>query len=100
MRTKRSKKIYPPALEGYHHATIGKVFWRNGKVMRRSTFHGSDIKTPHLDQLAQAGARLEQFYVQPMCTPTRAALLTGRYPFRYSLQTLVAQFIALCRRSK
>src|SRR5215510_13598911 len=52
-------------------------------------FHGSDIKTQHLDKLAQEGARLEQFYVQPMCTPTRAALMTGRYPFRYGLQTLV-----------
>jgi arylsulfatase A-like enzyme len=52
-------------------------------------FQGSDIKTPNLDQLAKGGARLEQFYVQPMCTPTRAAMLTGRYPFRYGLQTLV-----------
>src|SRR5215510_11769138 len=52
-------------------------------------FHGSDIKTPHIDRLAQTGARLEQFYVQPMCTPTRAAFMTGRYPFRYGLQTLV-----------
>ena len=52
-------------------------------------FHGSDIKTPNIDRLAQDGARLEQFYVQPMCTPTRAALMTGRYPFRYGLQTAV-----------
>lgn len=52
-------------------------------------FHGSDIKTPNIDKLAQEGARLEQFYVQPMCTPTRAALMTGRYPCRYGLQTLV-----------
>ena len=52
-------------------------------------FHGSDIKTPTIDKLAREGARLEQFYVQPMCTPTRAALMTGRYPFRYGLQTLV-----------
>ena len=52
-------------------------------------FHGSDIKTPTIDQLAAGGARLEQFYAQPMCTPTRAALMTGRYPFRYGLQTLV-----------
>jgi len=35
------------------------------------------------------GVKLEQFYVQPMCTPTRAALMTGRYPFRYGLQTAV-----------
>ncbi len=52
-------------------------------------FHGSDIKTPTIDKLSREGARLEQFYVQPMCTPTRAALMTGRYPFRYGLQTLV-----------
>jgi len=53
-------------------------------------FHGAvDIETPNLDKLAAAGARLEQFYVQPMCTPTRAALMTGRYPFRYGLQTIV-----------
>jgi hypothetical protein len=34
-------------------------------------FHGSDIKTPHIDQLAQSGARLAQFYAQPMCTPSQ-----------------------------
>ena len=52
-------------------------------------FHGSDIKTSNLDALAANGMRLEQFYAQPMCTPTRAALMTGRYPFRYGLQTAV-----------
>lgn len=50
-------------------------------------FQGSDIRTPHLDKLAQEGARFAQFYVQPMCTPTRAAFMTGRYPMRYGLQT-------------
>ena len=43
---------------------------------------GRDIRTPHLDALAAAGARLDQFYVQPLCSPTRAALMTGRYPMR------------------
>jgi arylsulfatase A-like enzyme len=52
-------------------------------------FHGSDIKTSNLDKLAAGGTKLEQFYAQPMCTPTRAALMTGRYPFRYGLQTAV-----------
>ncbi len=52
-------------------------------------YHGSDIKTPNIDRLAADGVRLEQFYAQPMCTPTRAALMTGRYPFRYGLQTAV-----------
>jgi arylsulfatase A-like enzyme len=52
-------------------------------------FHGSDIKTPNLDKLAADGVKFQQFYAQPMCTPTRAALMTGRYPFRYGLQTAV-----------
>ncbi len=53
-------------------------------------FNGcTDIKTPHIDALASGGAKFSQFYVQPMCTPTRAALMTGRYPFRYGLQTIV-----------
>ncbi|HET6347794.1 MAG TPA: arylsulfatase [Candidatus Krumholzibacteria bacterium] len=53
-------------------------------------FNGcTDIKTPNIDRLAAGGARLTQFYVQPMCTPTRACLMTGRYPFRYGLQTAV-----------
>src|SRR5262245_53155634 len=41
-------------------------------------FHGSDMQTPNLDTLAATGARLEQFYAQPMCTPSRAALMPGR----------------------
>lgn len=52
-------------------------------------FHGSDIVTPTIDALARGGVRLERFYAQPMCTPSRAALMTGRYPHRYGLQTLV-----------
>ena len=53
-------------------------------------FNGAaDLKTPNLDALAAGGAKFTQFYVQPMCTPTRAALMTGRYPFRYGLQTAV-----------
>lgn len=47
---------------------------------------GKEIRTPHLDKLAGAGAVLEAFYVQPVCSPTRAALMTGRYPMRHGLQ--------------
>lgn len=55
------------------------------------SWRGSEIKTPNLDSLAFGGARLEQFYVQPVCSPTRAALLTGRYPMRHGLQVGVVR---------
>jgi arylsulfatase A-like enzyme len=54
-------------------------------------WHGDEIKTPNLDRLAASGARLEQFYVQPLCSPTRAALMTGRYPMRHGLQVGVVR---------
>ncbi len=49
-------------------------------------FNGSDILTPHLDGLAASGVRMQQFYVSPVCSPTRGALMTGRYPIRLGLQ--------------
>ncbi len=42
--------------------------------------YGGEIETPNLDALARRGVRFTQFYVTPRCSPTRAALLTGRYP--------------------
>jgi len=54
-------------------------------------FHGGEVKTPHIDRLAAGGARLEQFYVQPVCSPTRAALMAGRYPMRHGLQVGVVR---------
>ena len=52
-------------------------------------YRGSDIKTPNIDKLAHEGVRLESFYGMPVCTPSRAELMTGRYAMRYGLQTLV-----------
>ncbi|MFT5137682.1 MAG: arylsulfatase A-like enzyme [Arenicella sp.] len=45
-------------------------------------FRGSKIETPNLDELANAGMVLNRFYVTPICSPTRAALMTGRDPIR------------------
>jgi arylsulfatase A-like enzyme len=52
-------------------------------------YHGSDIKTPNIDALARGGMRLENFHAQPLCTQTRSALMTGRYPFHTGLQSAV-----------
>lgn len=44
------------------------------------SFNGNrQLATPHIDSLAQDGAHFERFFVQPVCSPTRAELLTGRY---------------------
>ena len=48
-------------------------------------YHGSLIATPVLDWLAEDGLRLENYYVQPMCSPTRSQLLSGRYQIHTGL---------------
>ena len=46
-------------------------------------FHGNrNIKTPNLDRLARESVRCKFFYVSPVCAPTRASLMTGRYHYR------------------
>ena len=45
--------------------------------------HGNPyIETPHIDRLAKEGASFQRFYVSPVCAPTRASLMTGRYYLR------------------
>lgn len=44
------------------------------------------LKTPNLDELSANGIRLENYYVQPICTPTRSQLLSGRYQIHTGLQ--------------
>jgi arylsulfatase A-like enzyme len=51
-------------------------------------WHGGFGRTPNLDKLVRTGAELDQHYVQPVCTPTRAALMSGRYPGRFGPQAL------------
>ncbi len=45
-------------------------------------YNGSIIDTPNIDRLAQKGVRLTNFRVEPLCSPTRAGLMTGRWPIR------------------
>ena len=43
------------------------------------------VKTPYLDEMASVGLRLDNFYAQPSCSPTRGSVLTGRHPNRYGV---------------
>ncbi|XP_067659223.1 arylsulfatase J-like [Haliotis asinina] len=49
-------------------------------------YHNPNMKTPNIDRLAAQGVKLNQSYTQSICTPTRSALMTGRYPFKTGMQ--------------
>lgn len=50
---------------------------------------GKDIKTPQIDKLAKEGTILKSFYVQPVCSPTRSCLMTGRYATHTGVYSIV-----------
>ncbi|XP_047501488.1 arylsulfatase B-like [Penaeus chinensis] len=50
------------------------------------SWHNDQVVSPNMQQLVDTGVQLEQSYVQPLCTPSRSALLTGLYPFRLGRQ--------------
>jgi arylsulfatase B len=52
-------------------------------------YHSDWGDTPNIDRLAKEGIELDRFYVAPMCSPTRAGLMTGRYPIRFGLARAV-----------
>lgn len=52
-------------------------------------FRGSAIQTPNIDELAKGGVVLNRFYTCPVCSPTRAGLMTGCYPIRFGMQRAV-----------
>ena len=47
---------------------------------------GTEVATPNMDRLANEGVKLTQFYVQPVCSPTRASLMTGRYAWKNGME--------------
>jgi len=56
-------------------------------------FQGSVIHTPNINRLATEGVILDNYYVQPLCTPTRSTLMTGRYPIHTGDLTLHDTFL-------
>ncbi|MDE0103017.1 MAG: arylsulfatase [Bryobacterales bacterium] len=47
---------------------------------------GREVPTPNIDRIAREGVKLTQFYVQPVCSPTRACLMTGRYAWKNGME--------------
>ncbi len=60
---------------------------------------GSEIATPNLDRLAKEGVALTQFYNQARCCPTRAALMTGRYPHQVGIGDMIDDYAARARNA-
>ena len=52
-------------------------------------YKNADAITPNIDKLALEGTRLENFYVQSSCSPTRASLMTGMYCYRLGMQRVI-----------
>lgn len=60
-------------------------------------YGNSNINLPTLKSLANEGVIFENFYTQTVCSPTRSALLTGQYPFRFGMQHLSVSIISQYR---
>src|SRR4030095_10096590 len=54
------------------------------------SYGAPDVKTPNIDSLAHDGVRLTDFYAAPQWTPTRAALISGRYQQRFRLEAALS----------
>merc|ERR1719272_1582219 len=52
-------------------------------------YHNSTVLTPRINAIAKEGVILEGYYVQPVCSPTRSSLMSGRYTYRLGTQATV-----------
>ena len=53
------------------------------------SYGGTSLKTPHIDKLVTQGMKFTRCFSNPFCSPSRASLLTGRYPFKNGLKTVL-----------
>eukprot|EP01062_Namystynia_karyoxenos_P083232 TRINITY_DN9530_c0_g1_i1.p1 TRINITY_DN9530_c0_g1~~TRINITY_DN9530_c0_g1_i1.p1 ORF type:complete len:635 (+),score=161.64 TRINITY_DN9530_c0_g1_i1:86-1990(+) len=67
---------------GYHQNAASGA---NPQGRPTTSAAGGVMRTPTIDRLSSEGVRLESYYVQPLCSPSRATFMTGRYPFHTGL---------------
>ena len=72
----------PPAEEAATRPNFIIVFADDQGYGDLGVFGATDFSTPHIDRMAREGMRFTDFYAQPVCGPSRTALLTGCYPIR------------------
>ena len=63
-------------------------------------YHNPEVISPTIDSLATSGVILDRNYVQPVCTPSRASLLSGMYPYKIGRQVIYNSFNMVCIPSK
>ena len=82
--------MVPHRLASQHWYTTSPRFANIGTTSPRFPgYHNTTVLTPRIDALAKAGVILEGYYVQPICSPTRSSLMTGRYTYRLGTQATV-----------
>ena len=78
--------IIPGLLMAQSHPNVLLIFTDDQGTLDMNCYGSEDLVTPHMDALAASGVRFTQFYAAaPVCSPSRAGLLTGRTPLRAGL---------------
>lgn len=95
MKTIRLLPLLALLLAGILHAAerpnIVIIFTDDQGYADVGCFGSPDIRTPRLDRMAKEGMKFTSFYAQPVCGPSRAALMTGCYPMRVAERGNVKQ---------
>lgn len=79
------------ATEAPPHPNILVIFIDDMGWSDLGCFHGTKAPTPNIDRLASEGLRFTNFYVNPLCSPSRVALSTGQYPQRWRISSYLAE---------
>ena len=73
--------------QAVYHRTVESTYRSHVSVGYNDvSFHGSEIQTPFLDSLNHAGVELRSYYGHMICTPSRSAVMSGRYAFTTGMQ--------------